>query len=157
MFGNRNEVSLYPTSFSTFDSLLDEVFNDDFFAPSKLNNLICSSSFPPADIYIDKGSNWHADIAVAGYSKDDIKASFKDNYLTLKLSHAENDDKFKDVALLQHGLKLPKEAEVRYFIDPRRYNGKQLSMKLENGLLKLVAPADVKKEMDDGLKIAFDE
>ena len=58
-----------------------------------------SQSYPPYNINKLDDLNWEIEMALAGFSKDDIEISYADNQLTIKsdLDKDEKDDKSKTV------------------------------------------------------------
>ena len=76
-----NRVRTYSVGFDRmFDRLFDEVN-------------VSGTNYPPYNIIKSDDTNYSIEIAVAGFSKDDIEIETKENTLTIKsLSRPEGDD-----------------------------------------------------------------
>jgi molecular chaperone IbpA len=76
-----NRVRTYSVGFDRmFDRLFDEVN-------------VSATNYPPYNIIKSDDTNYSIEIAVAGFSKDDIEIETKENTLTIKsLSRPEGDD-----------------------------------------------------------------
>ena len=67
-----------------FDSMFDRLFDD----VERNGNL---TGFPPYNIRKDRDDLYTIEMAVAGFSKDDLEAELKDGVLTIR-SKSENED-----------------------------------------------------------------
>ena len=67
-----------------FDSMFDRLFED----VERNGNI---NGFPPYNIRKDKDDFYTIEMAVAGFSKDDLEAELKDGVLTIR-SKSENED-----------------------------------------------------------------
>lgn len=132
--------------FLNIEELLDSF--DDLFSftdldgsnkvPSKLPATIVSSSFPPADIYIDDAGDLHFEFAIAGYSEDHLHLSFEDNYLILKIDAL--DAKTEGRKYIQRGIK-HSDITAKYIVPFTKYNASQCTAKIEDGILSVIIPA----------------
>lgn len=132
--------------FSMFDSLFNEALSLGYSAPNKVSNLVCSSNYPPADIYEVDG-DLNIDLAVAGWKKEEISLDYNDNYVTVTLKKEAEDEKKNNkekVVVLQRGIKQVDEASVSYFIDPTKYDANEISCSMKDGILTITVKRDVK-------------
>jgi HSP20 family protein len=118
---------------------LDDIF-DDFISTRKEQSMKC-------DIY-EKDGNYHIEMDIPGFKKDEISVETKDGYLTIK---AEKNNEVNE------------EDEKKNYIRRERTYGKyersfylgdldedKIDAKFENGMLKLTVP---KKEEVDTKKV----
>lgn len=118
---------------------LDDIF-DDFISTRKEQPMKC-------DIY-EKDGNYHIEMDIPGFKKDEISVETKDGYLTIK---AEKNNEVNE------------EDEKKNYIRRERTYGKyersfylgdldedRIDAKFENGMLKLTVP---KKEEVDTKKV----
>ena len=104
-----------------YDNIFDH-FNDMFEGSGM------QTSYPPYDIIKHSDTKYDVQVALAGYSKDDINVEVKENTLSIKSAKKEQDDK---VEVLHRGI------ATRYFerhftiADDVKVN----SAELKNGLL----------------------
>ncbi|MCP1103556.1 HSP20 family protein [Aequitasia blattaphilus] len=68
-----------------YNNFFDEMFRDPFFRRPYGNS---SSQIMKTDI-VDKDGDYHLDIELPGYEKENIKADLKDGYLTISASKKE--------------------------------------------------------------------
>mgnify|MGYP006421247337 CR=1 FL=1 len=112
--------------FETFNDRFSNVF-DNFWKKS-LSNL---SNFPPCDIIKNSDTDYTIRLAVAGYNKDDLKISLKNNYLVIKGENKEN--KTKDVSYVHKGI-ATRQFEHVIYLSPS-FNIRNAS--LNNGMLEI--------------------
>ena len=114
----------------TFGNLLDEFFNDDFFAPINLE----SSSF---NTDIKETDNEYLVCAeLPGVKKEDISLDFKNNYLIISAKRDEFHDESK-------GSYIRKERHYGQFsrqIYMPNVKREKICAKFENGELKIILP-----------------
>ena len=79
-----------------YDNIFDH-FNDMFENNSKL----LTQNYPPYDIVKHSDTHYDIQVALAGYSKDDIEVEVKENTLSIKSVKKEEDDK---VEVLHRGI-----------------------------------------------------
>jgi HSP20 family molecular chaperone IbpA len=128
---------------------LDRAFGD---APKQLPSVIVSSSWPPSNVYV-KNHDFVVELAVAGYSKEEVLITFKEDYLVVKLDKgltAETNPKddiseeVKDgkdkIFYFQKGLKI-KDTEISFFVDPKYFDKSTIKAQMENGLLRISVDA----------------
>jgi HSP20 family molecular chaperone IbpA len=106
-----------------------------------------SNHFPYADVYVyEKDRELYFDLAVAGYTKEDIKISIKDNVLTISCDDDyENDD--KDVKYIENGI-AKRKFKREWTLGPQ-VDTKSGEATFENGILSVA----FKLEEDDSTLI----
>jgi HSP20 family molecular chaperone IbpA len=133
--------------------------------PNKLPTQLVSSSYPPSNIFIDTDKNLHIQVAAAGFAKDEITVSTENDYLIVSFKKQElpfKDDKELEnvpkeerpitISYLQKGIKMD-NAELKFYIDSKRFNGDTATVKLENGLLEITILKDEKVDVKKTLMI----
>jgi len=78
-----------------YDNIFDH-FNDMFETSNSLQ-----TNYPPYDIVKHSDTHYDIQVALAGYSKDDIEVEVKENTLSIKSVKKEEDDK---VEVLHRGI-----------------------------------------------------
>ena len=144
---NRLITSL-PTAaglISTFmnDSFFGSTFDDFLDIPTKVSNSVCSAVYPKSDIYTTEDGALHIECAVAGYSEDEISASYADEYITVSLKKKEIDGKRR---YLQSGIKYASKesSQISFYVDPTYYNADEVEVTLENGIFSITVPRNEK-------------
>ena len=118
---------------------LDDIF-DDLIIPRKEQNMKC-------DIY-EKDGNYHIELDVPGFTKDEIKIEFKNEYLTItaeKSNETEEKDENKKYICRERNY----GKYVRTF-HLGKVNQENIDAEFKNGILKIVVP---KKENVEDKKI----
>lgn len=118
---------------------LDDIF-DDFISSRKDQHMKC-------DIY-EKGGDYHIEMDIPGFNKDEISVETKDGYLTItaeKKSEVNEDDKEKNY--IRRERSYGKYERSFYLGD---LDEDKIDATFENGMLKLVVP---KKEEVDSKKV----
>lgn len=106
--------------------------------PSKVSNSICSAVYPKSDIYTTEDGALHIECACSGFEKDEITASYKDNYITINLKKVPPKEKR---CYLQAGIKYSKDAEISFYIDPIYYDADKAEADFKsNGLFCIMVP-----------------
>ncbi len=118
---------------------LDDIF-DDFISSRKDQHMKC-------DIY-EKGGDYHIEMDIPGFNKDEISVETKDGYLTItaeKKNEVNEDDKEKNY--IRRERSYGKYERSFYLGD---LDEDKIDATFENGMLKLVVP---KKEEVDSKKV----
>lgn len=105
---------------------------DDFFARSG-NNLV--SSFEPAVNVIDNKDTFEIQVAIPGYTKDDIKIGIENNTLTVSAEVETNEE---DVKFNRR--EFSKSSFERSFTLPRSIDQEKVGAQFENGILTITLP-----------------
>lgn len=115
---------------SAFDHIFDQFFNDP--APMIKRS---TDGYPVTDIYKDDEGNQVIEMALAGFTKDDISIEIKENTIDISCNRAEE----KNSSRYQR--KIARRSFTKKFVD---YHNKldliNSKAKFENGLLEIVIP-----------------
>jgi HSP20 family molecular chaperone IbpA len=139
--------------YDDFLSLFDQIFSDsarqlDKFAennnqPARYNKLMSTSQFPPANIFCNtKTKVLRIEVALAGYSEDDLNLSFDGDRLKLIVDRPDGDkslgeDEKVEEYVMQRAIKLPKHFVSEWLIDPRYYDRDSVTVNYKDGLLTI--------------------
>lgn len=118
---------------------LDDIF-DDFISSRKEQNMKC-------DIY-EKGGDYHIEMDIPGFNKDEISVETKDGYLTIKAekkNEVNEEDKNKNYIRRERTYG---KYERSFYLG--NLDEDKIDATFENGMLKLVVP---KKEEVDTKKV----
>ena len=150
---NDHQVEIYMYTIirnpmADFNDLFDSVFNDDFFKPSNtVKSTICSNNFPPSDLSFGKNDeSYIVDIALPGYSEDDISIGYENGFITVK-GNAPKADENKKYA--KKGIKVVDTFTTSFAIDILKYDIEKLKATMVNGILTIIVP--VKKDFINSL------
>ena len=115
------------------NSVLDDLFSEFFRDPFPVIKR-STEGYPVTDIFQDESGNQVIEMALAGFSKENIKVEVKDNSITIM---CESKTKEGDVS----NRKIATRAFSKTFVD---YNNKldlmAADVKFENGLLSVILP-----------------
>ena len=118
---------------------LDDIF-DDFLTTRKEQHMKC-------DIY-EKGGDYHIEMDIPGFNKDEISVETKDGYLTIKAEKKnEVNEEDKEKNYIRRERTYGKYERSFYLGD---LDEDKIDASFENGMLKLVVP---KKEEVDTKKV----
>lgn len=123
-------MNLIPRSF-----YLDDIFDD--FVPTKRSDMKC-------DIY-EKGGDYHIEMDIPGFNKEDIKIESKDGYLTISAEKTteENDEEKNYIRRERTYGKFERSFYLGNFDDTL------VEAEFKDGMLKITIP---KKEQNDDKK-----
>lgn len=141
--------------FSEFDRLLNAIAAAEpstKVVTNKQKNCICNSQFPHSDISEDENKNLVIEAQLPGWKECELKTSFKNDYFILRGEKEPVELKRK---YFQRGIKKVNEFEIKFFVDPRRYDAhaKSVSFKFEDGVLVVVFPRS--KNIVEDLRYGF--
>lgn len=118
-------------------------FNDPFEAMDALFNLHRpkSAEFPPADIYTTD-NQLVFEMALAGYSKDDIEISIVDSTLTIgskekEVVHIEDDNTMEEAKKRYFEQRLAKRNFMRKWTLGPMINQESIEAEMKDGILKV--------------------
>jgi HSP20 family protein len=98
--------------------------------------LVCGD-FPPMNIMADKDDNLVIQMAIAGYPNDGVDLSYKDDYLTVKLTPEEKSlDEYK---VKMKGIRSSK-AERKIAVPSKDFNVAKAEATQKNGVLTIKIP-----------------
>ena len=131
-----NKPSLYPMG-ANFDKIFDELF-ESAFKDSGVNK------YPATDVYTEDGVT-HIEVAVTGFSNEDIEISLEDDILTIKGS---KDEKEEHNERNYHTKNIAKRSFIKKFNVSDKVEDVQAEIK--DGILYLEL---VQKEKEEAKKI----
>jgi molecular chaperone IbpA len=106
IFNQLRPVSIgFDNIFDHFEKIMDD--SDEFFRTP-------TATFPFYNIVKTGGTTYDIEVALAGYSKKDIKVDYADNLLTIKSVKEEKGNYYKDDEGLKNGV-IHKGIAKRYF------------------------------------------
>ena len=118
---------------------LDDMF-DNFFVDKSYANMKC-------DVY-EKGGNYHIEMDIPGFNKNDISIEVKNDYLTITAEkNNEKNEEDKDKKYIRQERNYGKYQRSFYVGDVDTDN---VEAKFENGMLEVIIP---KKEKVDNKKM----
>ena len=118
---------------------LDDIF-DDFLTTRKEQHMKC-------DIY-EKGGDYHIEMDIPGFNKDEISVETKDGYLKITAEKkTENNEQDEEKNYIRREITYGKYERSFYLGD---LDEDKIDASFENGMLKLVVP---KKEEKDTKKV----
>lgn len=116
-------MNLIPRSF-----FLDDIFDDLFATSNSNNNLKC-------DIY-EKDGEYHIELDVHGFKKEDIKINYEKGYLTVSVcSNVETNDEQKNYIRRE---RYSKEYKRSFYIGDIDFE--TVKAKFDDGILKISIP-----------------
>ena len=118
---------------------LDDIF-DDFISSRKEQHMKC-------DIY-EKGGDYHIEMDIPGFNKEEISVETKDGYLTIKAEKKnEVNEEDKDRNYIRRERTYGQYERSFYLGD---LDEDKIDAKFDNGMLKITVP---KKEVQDTKKV----
>lgn len=132
-----------------FWSRFDKMFEDWDLNMQTFENLQPKGSFPKVNV-VDNPENYEVEIAVAGFSKDDVSLEFKDNALFIKAECCnENEDKPAKSYLRRE---IAHRSFRRVINFPAEVNSDAIEANYNDGIIK-VSVAKVVEEKPESIKI----
>jgi len=128
--------------FSVLDDL-DAIFNDSFV---QAKSGYVAPSFPPSDMIQKKDGTIEITLALAGYSKEDIKVSTEENRVVISTVQDYKSPTREDGTKVIVGNIKHSAFTSKFFIPETKFNFADISAKFDNGLLSLTIPPKEKKE-----------
>lgn len=124
---NRNN------GFSTFNSIFNEILNDDFFTPRTI-----SEKLPAVNIKQSE-TDFSLELAIPGLGKEDIKISVDKDVLTIS-SEKKSETEEKEESGTYTRREFSYHSFKRSFTLPESVNTDKIDAKFENGVLYLHLP-----------------
>jgi len=131
----KNQLSIFnrlrPVTVG-FDNIFDHferMFDDDFFGAN-----VPSVNYPPYNIVKTGENKYNVEVALAGFSRDDINVEFADGMLTIKSKDSKKtEDKDEDGNVIHKGISKRYFSKSFTIADDVEINGAEL----KDGLLKV--------------------
>jgi HSP20 family molecular chaperone IbpA len=137
---NPFRVNSFPTLFPSdifdeFDSLLGNIFDAEH------STLSLRKGFPKGDVFVKDG-NTVIELALAGYSKEQLSVKVKDNSLIVAASKDEGSSG-------ESGRSLKRSAFTRVFPNfANEWNLESSNVEYKDGLLRITVPPMVEQEKE---------
>jgi len=135
----QSHVRVVPGGFSGIGFL--DVFDEMWAAldsVSRLPECLITGDFPPTNILVDdKEENLVIQMSVAGYPENGVDISFKDDYLSVKLTPDE--DLFKGYKVKMKGFRTSK-AERKVYVPAKEFDVASSKADTLNGVLTITIP-----------------
>ena len=126
------DLSIF-NSLRPFSIGFDDMF-DQFESMLGNGHLTMQSNYPPYNIRKTGKDNYAIEVALAGFSKDDIEVEFEDNLLTVRTKQvSKSDDNISDEELIHKGISQRQFARSFTIADDVKVDG----AKLKDGLLTI--------------------
>lgn len=145
--------SLFPTTrVGSVDDLFDTFINGNFFdifKPLEDSWNMPISGFPNGDEFIDSEGNLVIELALAGYSKDQLSIAVDRDVLSISAKKSSSTDGSNV------GRKLSRRSFKRQFCDPtNQWDIEDANANYENGLLRVkIPPTKSKKSQSKTIEI----
>lgn len=125
----------------TPNTIFDEIFNDEFFAPrASYGNHI--------DVYQENG-NFVVEVDLPGYKKEEIDVQFNNDVLTIKADHKEEEEK-------QDKKYYYRSRRCTSFMRQIRFNNidaSKLDAAFKDGVLKILLPTQDSNEVVNKIEV----
>jgi len=113
---------------NTFDQFFDQVFSDPFTMVRR-----STEGYPLTDLYKDDEDNQVIEIALAGFTKEDLNIEVKNNSIAIFCESISEGDK--------NSRRIARRSFTRSFVDyDHQLDMRQSSASFENGLLRIRIP-----------------
>ena len=111
----------------TFDQFFDQIFEDPFAMVKR-----STEGYPLTDLYKDEEDNQIIEVALAGFSREELNIEEKDNSITISCESGGTDAQQRRIA---------RRSFTRSFVDyDQKLDMRQSDASFENGLLRIVIP-----------------
>ena len=115
----------------SFPSLMGKTIFDDFFRQNEGFVNKSTTGFPVTDMYYDDNGNSIIEMALAGYSKEDISVEAENNKITISSSGADN----------TNGRKIARRSFKKTFVNyDNLLDLSTMNASFQDGLLQLTIP-----------------
>ena len=135
----QSHVRVIPGGFSGMDFM--GVFEEMWAAMNSVSRLpecLITGDFPPTNILVDeKEENLIIQMSVAGYPDDGVDISYKDDYLSVKLTPSE--DLFKGFKVKMKGFRTSK-AERKVYVPSKEFDVASSKADTKQGVLTITIP-----------------
>jgi HSP20 family molecular chaperone IbpA len=113
-------------------------FLDDFDTKKGFNSLM------KCDIY-EKNNNYHIEMDIPGFKKDDVKISFEDGYITVACEkHEKTKEEDKDKRYIRRERSFHESCERKFYVG--NINEDRVNAEFRNGTLSIIVPKEEKEK-----------
>jgi molecular chaperone IbpA len=114
----------------TFDQFFDEVFSDPFAVVRR-----STEGYPLTDLYKDGEDNQVIEVALAGFSREELNIEVKDNSIVISCESPLNNG-------TENQRRIARRSFTRSFVDyDHQLDMRKSNASFANGLLRIVIPA----------------
>lgn len=104
-------------------------------------------SWPPLNLYSCEDNSIIFEFGLPGFIKDDVKINFEDDYMIFSAVLSNVYSTGASINFFKKKLKLTDIVEQKYFLPLAKFDRKNYTMHMKNGLLRLVFPS-VSEDLD---------
>lgn len=116
----------------TFDQFFDEIFSDPFAVVKR-----STEGYPLTDLYKDDEDNQVIEVALAGFSREELNIEVKDNSIVISCESPRNNETESQQSLR----KIARRSFTRSFVDyDQKLDMRRSDASFDNGLLRVVIP-----------------
>ena len=152
---NKRRIYMTSKDLSIFNSLrpfsigFDDMF-DQFENMLGNGGLTMQSNYPPYNIRKTGKDNYAIEVALAGFTKDDVEVEFEDNLLTVRTKQInKSDNKNEDGEVIHRGISQRQFARSFTIADDVKVNGAELKDGLLTVACERILPDHKKKRLID--------
>ena len=140
------DLSIF-NSLRPFSIGFDDMF-DQFESMLGNGHLTMQSNYPPYNIRKTGKDNYAIEVALAGFSKNDVEVEFEDNLLTVRTKQINKlEDKKSDAEIIHKGISQRQFARSFTIADDVKVNGAELKDGLLTIACERVVPEYKKKKL----------
>merc|ERR1712093_737280 len=140
------DLSIF-NSLRPFSIGFDDMF-DQFESMLGNGHLTMQSNYPPYNIRKTGKDNYAIEVALAGFSKDDVEVEFEDNLLTVKTKQInKSEDKNSDGEIIHKGISQRQFARSFTIADDVKVNNAELKDGLFTIACERIVPEFKKKKL----------
>lgn len=135
----HSQIRVFPGGIFSGNEFLDafEEMWTAMNAVSRLPECLISGDFPPTNILVDDEENYIIQMSVAGYPEDGVDLSFKDDYLTVRLTPDEH--QFEGYKVKMKGFRTSK-AERKVLVPAKDFDVQKAEATVKEGVLIIKIP-----------------
>jgi len=139
----RNDMS------DLFENLFNDLTDEKWMQMDIFDDIQSKSTFPKINVS-ETEDNYKVDIAVAGFSKDDVNLELKDSVLRITADKKEESES-TDTSYLRKEISYRSFARAVKF--PCRINSDSVSATYENGIISVAIDKIKEEDLNCGVKI----
>ena len=95
-------------------------------------------NWPPLNLYMSDDNCLIFEFGLSGFVKDDVNIAFEDDYMLFSTTLSNIYSTGDKIRTFKNKLKISDIGQQKYFVPKDRYDRKNYSMHMKNGLLRLV-------------------
>ena len=139
------DLSIF-NSLRPFSIGFDDMF-DQFESMLGNGGLTMQSNYPPYNIRITGNDNYAIEVALAGFSKDDVEVEFEDNLLTVRTKQVDKSENREDGEIIHKGISQRQFARSFTIADDVKVGGAELKDGLLTIACERIVPEYKKKKL----------